>query len=199
MPKVDPNVAMHNLHTNSKAKPVVQKSCRLAAEHDSTVSDEINKLLEARVIREVTYPTWLSNTVVVKRKNGSWRVCVDFTDLNKAFPKDCFSLPRIDQLVDATAQHQRLSFLNAYRGYHPIAIDPADQDKIAFLTPRGTYCYKVMHFGLKNAGATYQRLVTTMFKEQIDRTMEVYIDDMVVKSKEKNVHLADLAETFGIL
>ena len=103
----------------------------------------------------MTYPTWLSNTVVVKKNNGSWRVCVDFTDLNKACPKDCFSLPRIGQLVDATARHQRMSFLDAYRGYHQIAMHPEDQEKTAFLTPRGTYGYKVMPFGLKNARATY--------------------------------------------
>ena len=126
-------------------------------------------------------------------------MCVDFTDLNKAYPKDCFPLPRIDQLVDATARHQRMSFLDAYRGYHQIAMHPEDHEKTAFLTPRGTYCYKVMPFGLKNAGATYQRLVTTMFKEKHGKTMKVYIDDMVVKSKEEQNHIADLEETFGIL
>ena len=92
-----------------------------------------------------------------------------------------------------------MSFLNAYRGYHQIAMHSEDQEKTAFLTPRGTYCYKVMPFGLKNTGATYQRLVTTMFKKQLGRTMEVYIDDMVVKSKEEQTYLADLEETLGIL
>ena len=97
------------------------------------------------------------------------------------------------------ARHQRLSLLDAYRVYHQIAMHLEDQDKTAFLTPRGTYCYKVMPFGLKNAVATYQRLVTAMFKEQLDHTMEVYIDDMVVKSKEEQTHLADMEETFDIL
>ena len=92
-----------------------------------------------------------------------------------------------------------MNFLDAYRGYHQIAMHPEDQQKSAFLTPRGTYCYKVMPFGLKNTRTTYQRLVTAMFKEQLDRTMEVYIDDMVVKSKEEQTYLADLKETFSIL
>ena len=100
---------------------------------------------------------------MVKKKTGKWRVCVDFTDLNKACPKDSFPLPKIDQLIDATAGHDRMSFLDAYRGYHQIPLYAADQEKTAFITPRGTYCYKVMPFGLKNAGATYQRLVTKMF------------------------------------
>lgn len=167
--------------------------------HAPVVVDEVDRLLDVGAIREVTYPTWLSNTVVVRNKNGSWRVCVDFMDLNRACPKDCFPFPRINQLVNTMAYHQHMSFLDAYRGYHQIAMHPEDQEKTAFITPRGTYYYKVMPFGLKNAGATYQRLVTTMFKEQLSRTLEVYIDDMVVKSKEKHAHLADLSNTFGVL
>ena len=117
---------------------------------------------------------------------------MDFTDLNKACPKDSFPLPKIDQLIDATAGHDQMSFLDAYRGYHQIPLYAADQEKTAFITPRGTYCYKVMPFGLKNAGATYQRLVTKMFQAQLGKTVEVYIDDMVVKSKRSQDHLTDL-------
>ncbi|XP_028124245.1 uncharacterized protein LOC114321259 [Camellia sinensis] len=101
-----------------------------------------HKLLDAEAICEVTYPIWTSNTVVVRKKNGSWCICVDFTDLNKACPKDCFSLSKIDQLVDPTTHHQRMSFLDAYRGYHQITMHLKDQEKAAFLTLRGTYCYK---------------------------------------------------------
>ena len=144
---------------------------------------EVQKLLEDKVIREVHYPEWLANTVVVKMKSGKWRVCVDFTDLNKACPKDSFPLPKIDQMIDATAGHDRMSFLDAYRGYHQIPMYRPDEEKTAFITPRGIYCYKVMPFGLKNTGATYQRLVTMMFQAQLGKTMEVYIDDMVVKYK----------------
>mgnify|MGYP003702913907 CR=1 FL=1 len=104
-------------------------------------------------------------------------------NFNTACPKDCFPLPRIIELMDTTVHHQRMSFLDAYRGYHQIAMHLKDQEKTSFFTPRGTYCYKVMPFGRKNAEATYQRLVTIMFKEQLGHTMEVYINDMVVKSK----------------
>lgn len=106
---------------------------------------------------------------------------MDFTDLNKACLKDCFPLPRIDQLVDATVDHQLLSFMDAYLGYNQIRVHPLDQEHTSFLTNMGLYCYKVMPLGLKNAGATYQRLVNQMFYQQIGKTMEVYVDDMLVK------------------
>ncbi|KAH7862454.1 hypothetical protein Vadar_005027 [Vaccinium darrowii] len=199
MPGIDPEVICHHLNVDPQHKPVVQKARRSAPQHADAVIEEVERLLEADAIREVSYPDWLANTVVVKKKNGKWRVCVDFTSLNKACPKDSFPLPRIDQLVDATSGYERMSFLDAYRGYHQIAMYEPDQEKTSFISPRGLYCYKVMPFGLRNAGATYQRLVTKMFKEQLGKTMEVYIDDMVVKSKLKPDHLADLKVTFNIL
>ena len=102
--------------------------------------------------------------MLVPKPNGKWRTCVDFTDLNKACPKDCFPLPRIDQLVDATAGHEVLSFMDAYSGYNQITMHPPDEEHTSFRTDTGLYCYKVMPFGLKNAGATYQRLVNLMFQ-----------------------------------
>uniref|UniRef100_A0A2N9HSY3 RNase H type-1 domain-containing protein n=1 Tax=Fagus sylvatica TaxID=28930 RepID=A0A2N9HSY3_FAGSY len=114
-------------------------------------------------------------------------------------PKDPFPLPKIDQLVDATSGHQRMSFLDAFQGYHQIAMNPADEEKTAFITPRGIFCYKVMPFGLKNAGATYQRMITKMFSSQLGKTVEVYIDDMVVKSVRAEDHLEDLRAVFNTL
>ena len=96
---------------------------------------------------------------MVNKANGKWRMCVDFTDLNQACPKDSFPLPRIDQLVDSTAGHKLLTFMDAFSGYNQILLAKEDQEKIAFVTSQGLYCYRVMPFGLKNAGATYQRLV----------------------------------------
>ncbi|KAJ0433317.1 putative nucleotidyltransferase, Ribonuclease H [Helianthus annuus] len=151
------------------------------------------------MIREVKYPKWLANVVVVQKKNGKWRVCVDFTDLNKACPKDPFPLPHIDSMVDATAGHELLTFMDASSGFQQIQMEPSDQEDTAFMTPTGLYCYIAMPFGLRNAGATYQRLVNMMFKDQIGQTMEVYIDDMVVKSKKAEDHLRDLEEAFDIL
>ena len=121
------------------------------------------------------------------------------TDLNRAYPKDPFPMPRIDQLVDATVGHPRMSFLDAFQGYHQIPLVVDDQEKTAFITPVENYHYKVMPFGLKNAGSTYQRMMTKMFEPQLGKNVEVYIDDMVVKSKLVSEHLADLTSIFEIL
>ena len=126
-------------------------------------------------------------------------MCVNFTDLNKACPKDSYPLLRIDQLVDSTAGHQLLSFMDAFSGYNQIKMDEIDQEKTSFITNQGLFCYKVMHFDLKNVGATYQRLVKHMFRPQIGQNVEVYIDDMLVNSLDWKKHLDDLQETFDTL
>ena len=144
------------------------------------IEEEVQKLLEAGTIREAQFPDWISNPVVVKKNNGQWRVCVDFTNLNKAYPKDSFPLPRTDQLVDSAVGHKRMSFLDAYSGYHQIPLYGPDQENTAFVTTLGLYCYKVMPFGLKNAGATFQRAVTDILRPAIGKTVEVYVDDILV-------------------
>ena len=161
--------------------------------------DEVNKLLVANFIREVHYLEWLANVVMVKKANEKWRMCVDFIDLNEAYPKDSFPLPRIDQLVDSIARHKLLTFMDAFSGYNQIQMAKEDQEKTAFITSQRLYCYKVMPFGLKNTGATYQKLVNQMFKKQIWRNVKVYVDGMLVKSKEEEDHLDDLKETFNTL
>ena len=153
-----------------------------APEQDQAIAKEVHKLQEASFIREVYYPDWLANVVIVKKASGKWRMCVDFTDLNKACPKDSYPLPRIDVLVDSTAQHQLLSFMDAFSSYNQIRMHEDDQEKTLFVTSQGLFCYKVMSFGLKNAGATYQRLINKMFTQQIERNVQVYVDDMLVKS-----------------
>ena len=125
--------------------------------------DEMNKLLTTNFIREFFYPEWLANVVMVKKANKKWRMCVDFTNLNNACSKDSFPLPRIDQLVDSTAWHKLLTFMNAFSRYNQIQMAEENQEKTAFITSQGLYCYRVMPFGLKNVGATYQRLVNQMF------------------------------------
>ena len=126
-------------------------------------------------------------------------MCVDFTDLNKAYPKDGYLLPHIDQLVDSTIGHKLLSFMDAFPGYNQIRMDEIYQDKTSFITSQGLFCYKVIPFGLKNARATYQRLVNHIFHPQIRRNVEVYVDDMLVKSLDEGKHLDDLQETFDTL
>ena len=151
-------------------------------ERDNAIQEEVHKLTLTKFIREVYYPNWLANVVIVKKANGKWRMCMDFTDLNKAFPKDSYPLPCINQLVDSTAGHKLLSFMDAFSRYNQIRMDKADQEKTSFVTSQGLFCYKVIPFGLKNARATYQRLVNHMFRPQIGRNVEVYVDDMLVKS-----------------
>ena len=153
---------------------------------------EVRRLREAETIGETFFPEWLANTVIVKKKNGKWRVCIDFTDLNRACPKDSFPMPKIDQLVDATYGHPRMSFLDAIQGYHQIVLAPEDREKTVFISPYANYHYTMMPFRLKNARATYQRMMTSMFRDKIRHTVEVYIDDMVVKCKQKGQHIEDL-------
>jgi hypothetical protein len=132
----------------------------------------------------VFHPEWLANPVLVRKKNtNDWRMCVDYTDLNKHCPKDPFGLPRIDQVIDSTAGCDLLCFLNCYSGYHQIAIKEEDQEKTAFITPFGAYCYTTMSFELKNTGTTYQRAIQDCFKKQLNKNVEAYMDDVVVKTQ----------------
>ena len=153
-------------------------------------------MLSAGFIRGVKYLEWLANVVAIPKKGGKWRVCVDYTDLNEACSKENFPLPRIDQIVDASGM---LSFMDAFSGYHQIPMHPLDVGKTTFITPHELYCYNVMPFGLKNIRATYQRLTTKIFRLLIGKTREVYIDDMLVKSKERPDYTEHLQETFELL
>ena len=134
-----------------------------------------------------------------KKKNGKLWVCIDFIDFNKVYLKDPFPLPWIDQLVDATVGHPQMSFLDAFQGYHQIPLTLDDQEKTSFVTLIGNYHYKVMPFSLKNVGFTYQRMMTKMFESQMGKNIEVYINDMVVKSKKVSEHIGDLTNIFKIL
>ncbi|XP_019186008.1 PREDICTED: uncharacterized protein LOC109180752 [Ipomoea nil] len=126
-------------------------------------------------------------------------MCVDYTDLNKTCPKDPFPLPRIDQLVDDTAGSALLSFMDAFQGYHQIYMHKADEEKTAFLTPDGVYCYQVMPFELKNAGATYTWMVARLFQDLLGKSMAAYVDDMLVKIREEAGHAGDLADCFLVM
>ena len=198
-PRVDPNFICHHLNVNPSITLKRQPPRHPSREHAEAIRNEMTKLKQARAIKEVFYPQWLANMMVMKKKTRKWRVCVDFTDLNKACLKDLFPMSRIDQLVNATVSHPRMSFLDAFQGYHQIPLALDDQGKTAFVTPTGNYHYKVMPFGLKNAGSTYHRIMTKMFEPELGRSIEVYVDDMVVKSKVVSEHLGDLTNIFGIL
>ena len=155
MPGIDPSVIVHKLNVSPSSSPIQQKNRVFAQEQDKAIVEEVRKLLEAYFIREMYYPDWVANVVMVKKANGKWRICVDFTDLNRACTKDSYPLPRIYILVDSTTRHQLLSFMDAFSGYNQIRMEEADQEKASFVTSQGLFCYKVMPFRLKNAGATY--------------------------------------------
>ncbi|XP_057755334.1 uncharacterized protein LOC130974472 [Arachis stenosperma] len=196
MPGISPDVICHKLATNRTSRPIAQKKRNLGAEKSRAALEETEKLLKANFIKEIRFTTWLSNVVMVRKNSGKWRMCVDFTDLNKACPKDAYPLPCIDKLVDNTSGFKSLSFMDAYSGYNQILMHPEDRSKTAFITEHDNFCYRVMPFGLKNAGATYQRLVDKVFRHQIGRNIEIYVDDMVAKTTPERPHCDDLKEIF---
>jgi hypothetical protein len=149
MPGVPRELAEHRLEVNKTARPIKQKLRRFSKDRKQAIEVEVCKLLASCFIRECQHPVWLANPVLVPKKTGGLRMCIDYTDLNKHCPMDPFPLPRIDQVVDSTAGSFLLCFLNCYSGYHRTALHPDDEDKTAFITPHGIYCYKVMTFGLK--------------------------------------------------
>ncbi|KAL0462473.1 UNVERIFIED_CONTAM: Pro-Pol polyprotein [Sesamum latifolium] len=150
-------------------------------------------------IKEIQFRKWLSNVVLVPKPVGKWKMCIDFRDLNKACPMDFYPLPRIDKLVDSTSGCELLSMMVASQGYHQLMLALEDRKRASFITPTGIFCYVTMPFGLKNARATYQHLVDKIFRPQIGRNVEVYVDDMLVKSREARNHVADLEEAFSVL
>src|SRR4051812_43335763 len=199
MPGVPRELAEHKLHVRPGSKPVKQPLRRFSEDKRRAIGEEIAKLQVARFIMEVFYPEWLANPVLVMKKNGTWRMCIDYICLNKACPKDPFALPRIDQVIDSMAGCQLLCFLDATAGYHQIKLAVEDQIKTTFITPFGAYCYITMPFGLKNGGATYQRTMQRCVRPQLGRNIHVYVDDLVVKSVLGSTLLDDLKETFANL
>ncbi|XP_072061946.1 uncharacterized protein [Arachis hypogaea] len=170
MPGIDPSIISHKLALDPSVRLVAQKKRNLGHDRKQASLEETKKLINAGFIREIRFTTWLANVVMVKKHN-----------------------------VDNASGFEKLSFMDAYFGYNQIQMHPSDQNKTAFITEYGNYCYKVMPFGLKNAGATYQRLMDKVFAKQIGRNIEVYVDDMVAKTKIGNNHLDDLTEIFGQL
>ncbi|KAK4389728.1 Retrovirus-related Pol polyprotein from transposon [Sesamum angolense] len=152
-----------------------------------------------RHIKEIQFPEWHSNVVLVPKPSGKLRMCIDSRDLNNACPKNFYPLHRIDQLVDSTSGCELLSMMDASEEYHQIMLAPEDHKRASFITSDGMFCYIAMPFRLKNAGATYQRLVDKIFRPQTGRNMEVYVDDMLVRSKEARKYVEDLEETFAVL
>jgi len=194
MPGVPRNLIKHSLNVSKTARPIKQKLRRFARDKKEA------RLLAVGFIKEVYHPDWLANPVLVRKKNNELRMCVDYTDLNKHCPKDPFGLPRIDEVVDSKAGCELLSFLDYYSGYHQISLKEDDRIKTSFITPFGAYCYTTMSFGLKNAGATYQRAIHQCLHDEIhDDLIEAYVDDVVVKTRQESTLIDKLDQTFTAL
>ncbi|KAL0445906.1 UNVERIFIED_CONTAM: Retrovirus-related Pol polyprotein from transposon gypsy [Sesamum latifolium] len=194
---IDPEVIVHRLNIDPMARPIKQKKRSFGIKRNRITEEEVNKLFEARYVSEVQYTEWLANVVVVPKALEKWRMCIDFTDLS--CPKDPYPLPRIDLLVDSTAGCELFSMMDAYQGYYQIFMAEEDRDNTSFITDNGIYYYNVMPFGLKNAGTTYQRLVNKIFKDQIGVSMEVYVDDTLVKNRREDNHLVHLKQAFKVM
>jgi hypothetical protein len=152
---VDRDIIEHALETDEKIAPKKQKLRKMSKENVKAVEGEVQRLQDAKVIREVKYPVGLANTVPMMKKNGKWRMCVDFTDLNKASKKDDFPLERVDKIVDDAANSEMLSLLDMFSGYHQIRVRKEDEEKTSFIAPFGTFCFVRMPEKLKNVGCTF--------------------------------------------
>ncbi|GJS55049.1 reverse transcriptase domain-containing protein [Tanacetum coccineum] len=173
-----------------------QKRRSQAADRNQAIQEEVEKLVDAGIMKEVHYHSWLSNPVMVKKHDDSWRMCVDFKDLNKACPKDGYPLSEIDWKLESLCGFPFKCFLDAYKGYHQIKMANEDEEKTTFITSQGVFCYSKMPFGLRNVRATYQRLADKAFHKQISRNLEVYVDDLVIKSRTEDEIIRDIEETF---
>jgi hypothetical protein len=193
---VSRDIIEHKLQVNPSAKPKKQRLHKMSDEKVAVAKAEVQRLLNARFIREIHYPSWLVNVVMVEKKNDKWKMCTNFTNLNKCCPKDAFLLSRIDKVVDSVAGSKIMALLDCFLGYHQIWLCMEDEEKTSFITPFGTYCYLRMPECLKNAAPTFCRMTKAILKEQMERNVFAYVDDIVVASRKKETLIQDLAETF---
>nr|KAJ0216025.1 hypothetical protein LSAT_V11C300153800 [Lactuca sativa] len=193
---VDRKVIEHKLMIKPGTKEIKQKKRVQGGDRNMAINAEVAKLMQEGILQEAVFPTWIANPVMVRKHDGSWHMCIDFSDLNKACTKDCYPLPEIDQKVDSLQGFKLKCFLDAYKGYHQIMMSKEDQEKTTFYTDHDTFCYTKMPFGLKNTGETYQRLVDSIFSNKIGRNIEVYVDNMVIKSPDEAKMLGDVEQTF---
>ncbi|KAG9458861.1 hypothetical protein H6P81_003369 [Aristolochia fimbriata] len=185
MPSLEPKVVIHKLAVLPSILPIKQTQRRFRLELVLEIEKEVDKIIVANFIREVKHPSWIANIVPIKKKSGQIRVCVDFCDLSKVCRKDDFPLPITEFMVDATTCLEALSFMDRSLGYNKIHMDPKDEELMVFQTPKGIFCYKVIPFGLKNANVTYQRAMQHIFDDFIHKRVKCYVDNLVVKSKER--------------
>jgi hypothetical protein len=192
-------VIEHRLKINPDARPVSQKPRKQSVERQDFIRKEVRKLLDASFIEEVHHPIWLANPVIVPKANGKLWMCSDYNSLNKACPKEPYPLPRIDQIVDSTSGCDLLSFLDVYSGFQQIQMSRGDRKHTTFVIVDGLYCYVVMSYGLKNALPTFVRAMSKTFGDLIRDKVEVYVDNIVVKTKRRSTLVEDLSLVFDKL
>jgi hypothetical protein len=190
------SVIEHALDTDPKIKPKLQRQRPMSDDRVKSAEAKVQKLLDVRIIREVQYPVWVANVVIVLKKNGNMCMCIDFTELNKACPKDPYPLPRIDIIIDQVAGCEMLSLLDCFFGYHQVWMRREDEAKIGFTTPFGIFCFVKMPEGLRNVGPTFNRMMKLILGSQLGRNASAYVDDIVIMSEKENDYIADLTETF---
>ncbi|WRX14587.1 Reverse transcriptase domain - like 10 [Theobroma cacao] len=190
------DIVVHKLPLRPDCKPIKQKLRRMKPEMLLKIKEEVNKQFDTGFLEVAKYPEWVANILSIPKKDGKVRICVDYMDLNRASPKDSFPLPHIDTLVDNTVKHALFSFMDDFSSYNQIKMAPKDMEKMTFVTMWGMFCYKVMPFRLKNAGATYQRAMVALFHDMMHKETEVYVDDMIAKSHTERDHIVNLKKLF---
>jgi len=195
MPGIDPSIVEHEIPTYPSAKPVRQRLRPMHPRKVAAIKAEVENLLKASFIYPIPLTDWVSNIVPVNKKQGTICVFVDYRDINRACPKDNFPTPFIDQLIDECARSEMYSFMDCFSGYNQINIAPADQHKTAFIFPWGTFAYKKLPFGLKNAGATFQRAMSYALHD-IRHIVQPYLDDLLAHSAKRQDHPIHLCDIF---
>jgi hypothetical protein len=195
MPGIDPSIVVHEIKTYPGAKPVRQRLRPVHPRKAAAIKLEVEKLLKAGFIYPVALTEWVSNPMPIDKKGGSIRVCVDYRDINKACPKDNFPTPFVDQIVDDYAGREIFSLMDGFSDYNQINIVPEDQHKTAFICPWGTFAYRKLPFGLKNAGATFQRAMSYAFHD-IKHIVQPYLDDFPAHSLRRVDHPMHLRAIF---
>jgi len=177
---IDPKTCIHHIYIEENSRPIRQPQRRMNPNLREIVKEELQKLLNVNFIYPISDSRWVSPLFIVPKKNGKWRVCIDYRELNKATLKDHFPFPFIDQVLDTLAGKKYFSFLDGFSGCNQIQVAPEDQDKTKFTCPWGTFSYRVLPFRLCNAPATFQRAVLGIFSDLIHDCVEVYMDDFTV-------------------
>jgi hypothetical protein len=199
MPGIPREVIEHHLKINPDTRPIQQKPQKQSIEWQNFICEEIKKLFNAGFIWEVHHPQWLANHVVVPKVDGKFRMCIDYTSLYKACPKDPFPLPWIDQIVDSTSGYDLLYFLDAYSGFYQIPMSSEDEEHTAFIILDGLFFYVSIPYGLKNALPTFVRAMHKIFGGLIRDLIEVYVNDIIVKIKSCASLLDNLTHVFDRL